>query len=107
MTETIRESHTEADSAAAVLGFVRDQRALADRAEAKLLQAAVSWVGMHSVDSIDQAATVWDRTYGDTGITVAGPGAPLVAEFSVARSSPPPSVWRPRPARPTSVRPSS
>ena len=39
---------------------------------------------MHSVDSIDQAATVWDRTYGDTGITVAGPGAPLVAEFSVA-----------------------
>ena len=84
MTETIRESHTEADSAAAVLGFVRDQRALADRAEAKLLQAAVAWVGMHSVDSIDQAATVWDRTYGDTGITVAGPGAPLVAEFSVA-----------------------
>ena len=84
MTETIRESHTEADPAAAVLGLVRDRRAVADRAEAELLQAAVSWVAMHSVDSIDQAATVWDRTYGDTGITVAGPGAPLVAEFSVA-----------------------
>ena len=28
--------------------------------------------------------TVWDRDYGDTGIPVAGPGAPLVAEFSVA-----------------------
>ena len=84
MTETIRETDTEADTAAAVLGFVRDRRAVADRAEADLLQAAVSWVAMHSVDSIDQAATVWDRTYGDTGITVAGPGAPLVAEFSVA-----------------------
>ena len=84
MTETIPETGTEADSAAAVLGLVRDQRAVADRAEAKLLQAAVSWVAMHSVDSIDQAATVWDRTYGDTGITVAGAGAPLVAEFSVA-----------------------
>ena len=84
MTETIRETEPEADSAAAVLGFVRDQRVVADRAEANLLQAAVSWVAMHSVDSIDQAATVWDRTYGDTAITVAGPGAPLVAEFSVA-----------------------
>ena len=84
MTTTIRESDTEADSAAAVLGSVRDRRAVADRAEADLLQLAVSWVAMHSVDSIDDAATVWDRTYGDTGITVAGPGAPLVAEFSVA-----------------------
>ena len=84
MTETIRETDTGQDSAAAVLGFVRDRRAVADRAEAELLRAAVSWVAMHSVDSIDQAATVWDRTYGDTGITVAGPGAPLVAEFSVA-----------------------
>ena len=27
---------------------------------------------------------MWDRDYGDTGIPVAGPGAPLVAEFSVA-----------------------
>ena len=84
MTETIRESHAEADSAAAVLAAVRSSRSVADAEEARLLQLAVSWVGMHSVDSIDQAATVWDRTYGDTGITVAGPGAPLVAEFSVA-----------------------
>ena len=82
MTETIRESHTEADSAAAVLAAVRSSRSVADAEEARLLQLAVSWVAMHSVDSIDQAATVWDRSYGDTGITVAGPGAPLVAEFS-------------------------
>ena len=84
MTETTRETSTEVDSAAAVLAAVRSSRSVADAEEARLLQLAVSWVGMHSVDSIDQAATVWDRTYGDTGITVAGPGAPLVAEFSVA-----------------------
>ncbi len=36
---------------------------------------------MHSVDSLAEAATVWD--HGETGMPVAGPGAPLVAEFSV------------------------
>ena len=36
---------------------------------------------MHSVDSLAEAATVWDR--GETGMPVAGPGAPLVGEFSV------------------------
>ena len=46
-----------------------------------MLQAAVAWAAMHSVDSLAEAATVWD--HGDTGMPVAGPGAPLVAEFSV------------------------
>ena len=36
---------------------------------------------MHSVDSLAEAATVWD--HGETGIPVAGPGAPLIGEFSV------------------------
>ena len=49
--------------------------------EAEKLQAAVAWAAMHSVDSLAEAATVWD--HGETGIPVAGPGAPLVAEFSV------------------------
>ena len=39
---------------------------------------------MHSVDSLADAAHLWERSYGDTGVPVAGPGAPLVAEFSVA-----------------------
>ena len=84
MTETIRRPDIEADSAAWVLAAARASRSAADAEEARLLQLAVSWVAMHSVDSIDQAATVWDRTCGDTGITVAGLGAPLVAEFSVS-----------------------
>ena len=47
-----------------------------------MLQAAVSWAAMHSVDSIEDAATISDR-YGDTGMPVAGEGAPLVAEFAI------------------------
>ena len=58
------------DTAAAVLEFARARTAAADRAEAEKLQAAVAWAGMHSVDSLDQAATVWD--HGETGLPVAG-----------------------------------
>ena len=43
-------------------------------AEARMLQAAVAWAAMHSVDSLAEAATVWD--HGETGMPVAGPGAP-------------------------------
>ena len=46
------------------------------------MQAAVEWAAMHSVDSIEDAATIGDR-YGDTGMPVAGEGAPLVAEFAI------------------------
>ena len=44
------------DTAAAVLEFARARTAAADRAEAEKLQAAVTWAGMNSVDSLDQAA---------------------------------------------------
>src|SRR5919112_2167780 len=75
-------THTaDLDTAAAVLAFVRVRTADADRAEAEKLQAAVAWAAMHSVDSLAEAATVWD--HGETGLPVAGPGAPLVGEFSV------------------------
>src|SRR5688572_22040225 len=69
------------DTAAAVLEYARVRTATADRAEAEKLQAAVAWAAMHSVDSLAGAATVWDR--GETGLPVAGPGAPLIGEFSV------------------------
>ena len=69
-------STADLDTAAAVLEFARVRTATADRAEAEKLQAAVVWAAMHSVDSLADAATVWDR--GETGLPVAGPGAPLV-----------------------------
>jgi hypothetical protein len=78
------EPSSERDNPAGVLSFARDQRAAADRAEALQLRAAVEWAAMHSVDSISEAATLRVEGYGDTGLAVAGPGAPLVAEFSVA-----------------------
>src|SRR5688572_7744191 len=74
-------SAADLDTAAAVLEFARARTVTADRAEAEKLQAAVTWAAMHSVDSLAEAATVWD--HGDTGMPVAGPGAPLVGEFSV------------------------
>ena len=74
-------SPADLDTAAAVLAAAREDTALADAAEARKLQRAVAWAAMHSVDSLAEAATVWD--HGETGMPVAGPGAPLVAEFSV------------------------
>ena len=74
----------DADTAAAVLGFARRRRAVADRAEAELLQAAVAWAAMHPAESIEDAASHYERSFGDEPIPLAGPGTPLVAEFSIA-----------------------
>src|SRR3954470_23825713 len=70
---------TAADTAAGVLAFARDRRRAADAAEADLLQDAVIWADLHPAESIGEAVR-----FGDTPVPVAGPGAPLVAEFCVA-----------------------
>ena len=72
------------ETPAGLLGFARRRRAEADRAEADLLRAAVGWAVLHPAESVHEAETIHLRSFGDTGIPVAGPGAPLVAEFSVA-----------------------
>ena len=79
-----RDDHQPLDSPAGLLAFAREQRAIADAAEVRLLQAAVGWAVMHPAESITEAATLVERSFGDTGIPVAGPGAPLVAEFAIA-----------------------
>ncbi len=66
-----------------MLGFARDRGAAADRAEADVLYAAVTWAEQHPPESIELAAT-WVCGGGDTGLPLAGPGAPLVAEFCIA-----------------------
>jgi len=68
----------EVDDPSAVLAAVRFERSIADQAEANLLRLAVDWAAMHSADSIEDAAC-----FGDAPVPVAGPGAPLVAEFSI------------------------
>src|SRR6188508_927633 len=70
---------TAVDAAAGVLAFARDRRAAADAAEADLLRAACAWADLHPAESITDAVR-----FGDTPVPVAGPGAPLVAEFCVA-----------------------
>jgi len=61
---------------------------VADRAEAELLELAVQWAVMHPAETLDEAETFASRVHlagaDDQGVTLAGPGAPLVAEFSVA-----------------------
>src|SRR6187200_1339131 len=69
----------EIDTAAAVLEHARNRRRAADAAEADLLQDAVTWADLHPAESIAVAVR-----FGDTPVPVAGPGAPLVAEFAVA-----------------------
>src|SRR4029079_7207029 len=79
MTTTAPDLDTAADTAAGVLAFARDRRDAADAAEIDLLRAACAWADLHPAESIHDAVR-----FGDTPIPVAGPGAPLVAEFCVA-----------------------
>src|SRR5687768_11725081 len=75
---------TPADSPAGVLAAARAARAAADREEARVLALAVDWAAMHSADSLAEAAAWSERSFGDRAVPIAGPGAPLVAEFAVA-----------------------
>ena len=82
MTSTAADLDTAADTAAGVLAFARDRRAAADAAEADLLRAACAWADLHPAESIHDAVLL--GRHGDQPLPVAGPGAPLVAEFCVA-----------------------
>jgi hypothetical protein len=61
-----------ADDAASVLVAARASRLAADREELRLLRLAVDWAAMHSVDSIDEAATFPRVCSGDIAFPVAG-----------------------------------
>src|SRR3954467_4303031 len=77
-------SGTSTLDAAAVLASARRARAQANAAETQVLIAAVEWARLHEVTDFDDAATWWAGRGVDTGIPIAGEGAPLIAEFSVA-----------------------
>src|SRR3990170_4222654 len=72
------------DTASGVLAAARERRRVADRAEAELLQLAVQWAIIHPAETLDDAETFRLRSGGESGLPLAGPGAPLVAEFAVA-----------------------
>ncbi|MDO7869567.1 HNH endonuclease signature motif containing protein [Nocardioides jiangxiensis] len=71
---------TSPDLAPDLLAFAREQRRIADRAEADLFMAAATWADEHSVDSVAPARSDWD----EKAMPLAGEGTPEVAEFCVA-----------------------
>jgi hypothetical protein len=77
-------SGTTTLDAAAILADVREARKAENAAAARVLADAVAWARLHVVDDLDDAATVLVEGGRDTGIPIAGPGAPLVSDFAVA-----------------------
>ncbi|MBA3783859.1 MAG: HNH endonuclease, partial [Nocardioides sp.] len=71
-------------TASAVLAFARSSRVAADRAEAELLVAACEWADLHPAESVSDAAAFLIPGGSEHEEPVAGPGAPLVAEFCIA-----------------------
>src|SRR3954449_9400841 len=76
-------SGTTTLDAAAILTSARRARATANAAEAQVLADAVGWAELHRVEDLDGGATVLVEGGRDTGIPIAGEGAPLVSEFAV------------------------
>ncbi|MFL6003253.1 MAG: HNH endonuclease, partial [Nocardioides sp.] len=78
----------ELDSPAQVLAAARVETRAAETAEARRLQLAVAWADQHPAESLEAAEVFRSSGYwggfGDNAVPIAGPGAPLVAEFSVA-----------------------
>ena len=71
MTATTSTDREGLDSSREVLVFARECQAAANRAQADLMVAAVTWAEQHPPESIDDAAT-WITPGGDTGLTLAG-----------------------------------
>jgi hypothetical protein len=69
---------------AAVLAAARRARSAENTAAAEVLTQAVQWARLHEVADIADAATWFAGRGQDTGIPLAGQGAPLVSEFAVA-----------------------
>jgi hypothetical protein len=70
------------DSPDQVLAALHSHHQVVSTAEIGKLQLAVQWAVIHPVESIHHGAATVDGTEGE--LAIAGPGAPLVAEFCVA-----------------------
>src|SRR3954465_1627421 len=77
-------SGTTTLDATAVLAAARAARRAENAAAAQVLADAVAWAHLHPVTDLHDAATVLVEHGQDTGIPIAGQGAPLVSEFAVA-----------------------
>ena len=73
--------HPDLDGPGSVLAALESTHSVLTDAEVGQFRLAVDWADAHPGDHLDDAATV-DGTQGE--LAIAGPGAPLVAEFCVA-----------------------
>ena len=83
MTSTATMPTEVLDDPRDVLAFARSCQVEADRAQANQFIAAAVWAEQHPPESIHDAATWLTGGY-ETPMVLAGPGAPLVAEFCIA-----------------------
>ncbi|GAA4757890.1 HNH endonuclease signature motif containing protein [Nocardioides endophyticus] len=70
------------DSADQVLAALHSHHQVVNTAEIAKLELAIRWAVMHPAESITHGAATVEGTEGE--LAIAGPGAPLVAEFCVA-----------------------
>ena len=68
--------------AATLLRLAREQRLIADRADAELLALALEWAHLHPGFGVITEQD-WEELGGERSLPLAGPGTPDVAEFSV------------------------
>lgn len=69
-----------------LLAEIRDHRRVIAEREIATLRATVEWASAHVVADEADAATLTERGL-DTGLPVAGPGAPLISDFAVMELS--------------------
>jgi hypothetical protein len=85
MTSTATTPLEVLDDPRDVLAYARACQVESDRAQAHQFIAAATWAEQHPPESIHEAA-FWIGG-GETGLPLAGQGAPLVAEFCIAEFS--------------------
>ncbi|CAI9413480.1 HNH endonuclease signature motif containing protein [Nocardioides sp. T2.26MG-1] len=73
--------HPDLDGPRALLAALETTQSELDRHEIAKFELAVEWATAHPADGLDDAATI-DGSEGE--LAIAGPGAPLVAEFCIA-----------------------
>ncbi|QYJ02580.1 HNH endonuclease [Nocardioides panacisoli] len=73
---------TPSDSTAELLVALREQEQAKRDAEIASARHIVAWAGLNTVQESADAATISDG-YVDTGVPIAGEGAPLVSEFAL------------------------
>src|SRR5215203_2478664 len=69
-----------------LLAEIRDRRAMVVEQEIATVRAIADWAGQHVVVDEADAATLIERGL-DTGLPLAGPGAPLISDFAVVELS--------------------